>query len=299
MRYNKRGRPRKPPKVEVPPSTNVYVYARVSKDDGRDGESQSIENQVLRCRAFIEDYIAKRFPDHKFVADNLYIDDGVSGGKPFNRRPGGGRLALKMKPGDVVVMTSWDRGFRNLLDFLETFQEWRKQGISVITVNMPLDPTDEMHAIMIKFMALMGDTERALIIKRIRDALDARIQQGRPGAGNAPYGYKMIGKKGEYLVVPSRDERRLGNLIVSIYDNEEISFYGVQERIREMYAKNKNSKWLIWRNTGETPHGIRCREIYMRCKAGWPYYQGRNYEDVIKKPYAIPEEGEDDQPPAD
>ena len=47
------------------------LYCRLSQDDGREGESNSITNQ----KAILEKY-AK---DHKLTPYRFYIDDGVSG----------------------------------------------------------------------------------------------------------------------------------------------------------------------------------------------------------------------------
>lgn len=47
------------------------LYCRLSQDDGREGESNSITNQ----KAILEKY-AK---DHNLTPYKIYVDDGVSG----------------------------------------------------------------------------------------------------------------------------------------------------------------------------------------------------------------------------
>lgn len=299
MQKRKKGRPRNPPMVEMPDSTLVYIYARVSKEDTTRDVSLSVESQVYRCKEFLKGFVAERFPEHTFSESQLYVDDGVSGNVPFAQRPGGGRLSLRLRKGDVVVMSAWDRGFRNLLDFLDTLDRWRKAGIYVVTVSMPLDPTDEMHAIMIKIFGLLAETERSIIKKRMRDSIETRLKQGRAASTNVPYGYKNVGEKLNRMTVPCYEERTLGELIVDIYDNEEIGFYGVSCRLRDMH-KETGDDLLLWRKTGEVPNHMRCRSLYERCKAGWPYYKGNRYEDIVcPSPPPEPKEEGDDSAPAD
>jgi hypothetical protein len=69
-------------------------YFRISKDDGRFGESQSIEHQ----RLVVDDYIAGH-DDLMRMRSAEFIDDGISG-VSFNR-PDITTLQKKKKKGEV------------------------------------------------------------------------------------------------------------------------------------------------------------------------------------------------------
>lgn len=54
----------------------VGIYARLSREDGREGESESIENQIK----FLKNYAKNENMEIK----EIYIDDGYTGTN-FNR----------------------------------------------------------------------------------------------------------------------------------------------------------------------------------------------------------------------
>ena len=92
-------------------------YLRISKDDGRDDESQSIENQ----RKLIADYVASH-PDlaHKTAVE--FIDDGFTGVNL--NRPAAIRMLEMVKRGEIdsIIVKDFSRFSRDYIeagDYLE------------------------------------------------------------------------------------------------------------------------------------------------------------------------------------
>lgn len=54
----------------------VGIYARLSREDGKEGASESIENQIK--------YLKNYAQDKKMIIKEIYIDDGYTGTN-FNR----------------------------------------------------------------------------------------------------------------------------------------------------------------------------------------------------------------------
>ena len=97
----------------------VGIYLRLSRDDEKDDESQSISNQ----RDFIMNYVIK----HNLMLIDEYIDDGISGTQ-FDRE-GWERLINDIESGriNMVITKDTSRLGRNISQSLyystEYFQE--------------------------------------------------------------------------------------------------------------------------------------------------------------------------------
>ena len=74
------------------------LYARLSQEDEREGESNSIQNQ----RNILERYAR----EHRFPNPRFYVDDGYSGGS-FNR-PGFQQMMTDMENGKIRTIITKD-----------------------------------------------------------------------------------------------------------------------------------------------------------------------------------------------
>ena len=72
----------------------VGIYARLSRDDGQDSESASIENQRL--------ILTKYVSEQGWELHDVYVDDGISG--TTFERPGVQRLLDDAKNGIINVI---------------------------------------------------------------------------------------------------------------------------------------------------------------------------------------------------
>ncbi|CAH6418387.1 Resolvase [uncultured virus] len=125
MHYNER--------VEDEEVINVIGYARVSTEM-QAKKGTSITTQIER----IKNYCAK---NENFNLLCIAVDEGISGGKSWKKRPGL-RYALKTTiVGDNLVVTDATRLSRDVTDagMMERFLE--KGGITLITMDRPIDKT--------------------------------------------------------------------------------------------------------------------------------------------------------------
>ena len=253
--------------------------------------SLSIETQRARAQSFIDTYVAVHHPDHKFNKETgCYIDDGVPGDKPMAQRPGGGRLLLAAKPGDVIVMVAWDRGFRSLIDFLNTVDEWRRKGIFAIAANLPLDLNNEIQYLMVKMMALIAESEGQSAKRRRQESVVRQIREGVAMSGRtAPIGFKSIkGKNGVTLCVPNEEERKLARYFLEVRERENLTYERMYWYFRDMYRKDpKGNSHLLWRRTGDVATPSMFHLIITRLREGFPYYKGLCYEEVVAKQAAL------------
>ena len=153
-------------------TTHVYGYARVSAAD------QNEDRQLVALRAA------------GVASENIFTDH--KSGKDFNR-PAWKRLVRKLKPGDLLVVSSIDRFGRN---YEEVLSEWRRlvkiRQVHVRVLDMPLLDTTTAHGLLAVFIAdlvlqilsFVAETEREHIRTRQREGIAAAqargVKFGRP-----------------------------------------------------------------------------------------------------------------------
>ena len=164
-------------------------YLRISKDDGRFGESQSIENQ----RKIIADYIVSH-PDLKGKTAVEFIDDGHTG-LNFDR-PAATRMLEMVRRGEIgcIIVKDFSRFSRDYIeagDYLE--QIFPFLGVRFISVTDGYDSA--IHG------SLAGDVGNGFknlynsyyskdISRKVRTGLLAKKQSGTYTPSHCPYGYR-------------------------------------------------------------------------------------------------------------
>ena len=86
----------------------VGIYARLSRDDGQDSESTSIENQRLILTKYVN--------EKGWTLHDVYIDDGISG--TTFERPGVQKLLDDAKNGviNTIIVKDLSRFGRNYIE---------------------------------------------------------------------------------------------------------------------------------------------------------------------------------------
>jgi DNA invertase Pin-like site-specific DNA recombinase len=146
------------------------IYARVSTD------KQKVEMQVEELKA----YILKR----GFVAGQLYIDQGFSGGNL--QRPAFVRMLsdAHKRTFDVLIVWKLDRLSRSLKDLITTLETLGSLGIDFISYDNSLDTSTPTGKLVFHVVGSVAEFERDIIRDRVRAGLaNARrkgIRLGRP-----------------------------------------------------------------------------------------------------------------------
>lgn len=163
--------------------TKVGIYARLSKDDERNGESLSIENQKL----IIEKYV---FEQGWNLIDE-YIDDGYSG-TTFDR-PGVQRLLEDAKCGRIntIIVKDLSRFGRNYIQVGQyTDYIFPMYNIRFIALNDNVDTSKNTTGMdMMPIMNVFNEWHSANTSKKIRAVIEANAKAGKYRTTYAPYGY--------------------------------------------------------------------------------------------------------------
>ena len=157
----------------------VALYVRVSTDH------QSVRNQEIELQA-----VAER---HGWTVVAVYRDQGMSGAKGRDKRPGLDKLlqAVARKEFDMVAAWSVDRLGRSLIDLVGILQEFHAKHVDLYLHQQGIDTTTPSGKAMFQMMGVFAEFERSMIHERVMAGLArARAegkQLGRPAevAGNA------------------------------------------------------------------------------------------------------------------
>lgn len=158
------------------------LYCRLSQDDGREGESNSISNQ----KEILMDYARK----HGFLHPQFFVDDGISG-TTFDR-PDFQRMQEMVENGEVatVIVKDLSRFGRNYLevgDYLE--MQYPALGVRFIAIQENVDTLKESGTEMMPFNNIFNEWYAAQTSKKIRAVNQMKAANGKRIAASVPYGY--------------------------------------------------------------------------------------------------------------
>jgi site-specific DNA recombinase len=160
----------------------TILYGRLSQEDEREGESNSIQNQRLMLEKYAED---NGFPNTKFL-----YDDGYSGTN-FNR-PAWNEVMRLAENGEVATIIVKDMS-RLGRDYLQVGQYteliFPSMGIRFIAVN---DGVDSLYGDndFAPFKNLFNDFYAKDTSRKIRAVKKAQAERGERLGTRPPYGYR-------------------------------------------------------------------------------------------------------------
>lgn len=145
----------------------VAFYCRVSTD------GQTVENQVLALQEVAE--------KHGWEVVKIYRDEGVSGAKGRDKRPGFDDLSrgITRREFDLVAAWSVDRLSRSLSDLVTFLEEMRAKGVDLYLHQQGLDTSTPAGRAMFQMLGVFSEFERAMIRERVNAGLARARSQGK------------------------------------------------------------------------------------------------------------------------
>lgn len=145
----------------------VALYLRVSTAD------QTVENQRRELEA-----IGQR---HGWIVVETFADEGVSGTKGREGRPGFDRLCqgVARREFDQVAAWSVDRLGRSLSDLVAFLGELHAKGVDLYLHQQGLDTSTPAGKAMFQMMGVFAEFERAMIVERVNAGLARARAQGK------------------------------------------------------------------------------------------------------------------------
>jgi DNA invertase Pin-like site-specific DNA recombinase len=154
-------------------ATRVALYVRVSTD-----RTQTITNQKRELEA-----VAR---NHGWTIVKIFKDEGISGAKGRDQRPGLDKLldGVTRRDFDLVAAWSVDRLGRSLKDLIGILSELKAKHVDLYLHQQKLDTSTPAGEALFGMLGVFAQFERAMIAERVRAGLRrARaegVKLGRP-----------------------------------------------------------------------------------------------------------------------
>ena len=185
------------------------IYARLSREDEKDRQSESIENQIKYLRPIVK--------QNGWVLVDIYKDDGFTGTN--FERPGFKQMLDDIEKGLVNLVITKDLS-RLGRDYIETGNYIEKifpsKNIRYIAVNDNIDTFDNKNSNndMTPFKSVMNDMYAKDISNKVRTSIYTKAKEGECIKAFLPYGYKKdLSDKNKILI----DENVADNIVL-IFD---------------------------------------------------------------------------------
>lgn len=176
---------------------NVVFYIRLSKEDGDNVESESIQNQ----RNILNQFLEKSKENFNYFAE--YVDDGFSGSN-FNR-PSWKRLLedIENKKVNTIITKDLSRMGRDYISMGEYIEKiFPECGIRYIAINDDIDTLYETPGLeFLQFKLIFNDYYLKDTSKKIRKVLKSKKERGEFLGWKAIYGYKKDPQNKYKLIV--------------------------------------------------------------------------------------------------
>lgn len=223
----------------------IAIYSRksIETDTG-----ESIKNQIAMCKRYFERNTEK-------CVFEIFEDEGFSGGNI--NRPDFKRMMqlIKMKQFDVVAVYKVDRIARNIVDFVNVFDELDKLNVKLISITEGFDPSTPIGKMMMMLLASFAEMERMNIAQRVKDNMRELAKLGHWSGGTAPSGYKIErveenGKIVSYLAIKddAKNIKEIFKKYANGYTAFEISNYfklkGLKYNPKTIYGFLTNPTYL-------------------------------------------------------
>lgn len=199
----------------------VFLYERVSSEEQvKHGYSLDAQDEAL-----------KEFCDrHNHVILGVYKDEGISGRKPYTKRPAMVQLLRDVeiiKP-DMILFTKLDRWFRNIKEYYKVQDILDKNKVDWKAINEDYDTSTASGRLYVNIKLSIAQDEADRTSERIRDVQQQRVAQGKWLSGHTPWGYKVVDGKLAF----SEDIDKVKDLV-----NHFLTYQTTTDTIRYIYAK--------------------------------------------------------------
>ena len=166
------------------PVTRACIYTRVSTEDQVSGYGLDVQREKCRAQAIVKGW----------TVESEFTDDGISGTKDVQDRPGLAALLDAVDAGniDAVIVLALDRLGRRTLLVLDLVERLATMGCEVVSVKEQLDTSTPAGRFVLTMFAALAQLERDTIVQRTTDGRDARGRIDGEKGGSVPFGYSRI-----------------------------------------------------------------------------------------------------------
>ncbi|MGL4730359.1 MAG: recombinase family protein [Clostridium sp.] len=252
----------------------IAIYSRKSKMTGK---GESIENQILKCKQFIE-FKFEICPDNV----EIFIDEGFSGKN--ENRPQYKQMMTKIQAGEInsIVIYQLNRLGRNARDIHNTMQMCDDLDTIIYSATEGFDSSTSFGRAIIGILASLAQLEREQLAERVKDNMYTLVKMGRWLGGQSPLGFDGVR---EYYIDEDGKERSITRLKKN---NEELKLVkSIYSKYLEEKSLSQVSKWCLskhlkGKNGGNldksTINSILQNPVYVKSSTDVMDYLSKEYE---------------------
>lgn len=201
----------------------VALYIRVSSEE-QAKHGMSLEAQLKTLNEYCQ---------YKgWISSKVYREEGVSAGS-IKRRKAFKTMLNDCKNGkyDIILVTKFDRLFRNVIDSLQTLEELRVNDIDFVSVAEDIDTTTPMGMAMFTIISVFAELERKMNTMRVDEVRKLRFEEGL-FPSRSFYGYRPIikGRK----IVAFKQHKKEADKIKEIFElrGKNKSFTSISKEVK-------------------------------------------------------------------
>lgn len=166
----------------------VFLYVRVSSEE-QAKHGYSLDAQEDALKSFCN--------KNNHVILGIYRDEGISGRKPYTKRPAMVQLLAdleRVRP-DIILFTKLDRWFRNIKEYYRVQDILDKNKVYWKAINEEYDTSTASGRLYVNIKLSIAQDEADRTSERIKDVHARQIAEGKVLGGSFPFGYKIENKR--------------------------------------------------------------------------------------------------------
>lgn len=166
----------------------VFIYERVSSEEqAKHGYSLDAQHEALT------DFCKQH--DHVILGE--YRDEGISGRKPYTKRPAMLQLLQDVETirPDMILFTKLDRWFRNIKEYYKVQDILDRNKVDWKAINEEYDTSTASGRLYVNIKLSIAQDEADRTSERIKDVQGQLVAQGKVLGGRPPFGYKIENKR--------------------------------------------------------------------------------------------------------
>lgn len=166
----------------------AFLYIRVSSEE-QAKHGHSLDAQLEALEAFCK--------AHNHVIVGTYKDEGISGRKPYTKRPAMVQLLADLETvrPDIILFTKLDRWFRNIKEYYKVQDILDRCKVDWKAINEEYDTSTASGRLYINIKLSIAQDEADRTSERIKDIQAHQVAQGKVLGGTVPFGYKIENKR--------------------------------------------------------------------------------------------------------
>ena len=195
----------------------IAKYVRCSSDEQKKN-GYTISDQLSLLDEFAQDY--------ELVSVGEYVDEGVSATLEISKRKALAQMIEDALAGkfDIIVIKCIDRFFRSVEEYYAAQKQFRKAGVTWISIEEPdLDPENDDAAFKINIYLTMAEYEARKTSKRIRFNNKMRIKNKQVVTGSQCFLFPWVvtGEKRNRHLIKNKENEEMTYDILDFFEKHQ------------------------------------------------------------------------------